>query len=264
MPLERFLGRRLADRARRVWRGRAHPHYLREFLAARYLAGDGVEIGGLHHPLRVPSRARVRYLDRFDTPGLRRQYPDLAAERLVHVDIVDDGERLDTVADASLDFVVANHFLEHAQNVYGVLARFLAVLRPGGVLFLSVPDRDGTFDRDRPLTTTEHLLRDYTDGPEWGYRDHVREFVRLAQKFPEDGVEAQVENIAGSGYSIHYHVWTHDSLCETLFDARRLLRLPFETEALVRNPGLSESVVVLRRRPGSTVTPADVACRAAA
>ncbi|MFO0801302.1 MAG: methyltransferase domain-containing protein [Gemmataceae bacterium] len=256
MPLERFLGRRLADRARRVWRGRTHPLYLREFLAARYLAGAGIEIGGLHHPLRVPSRARVRYLDRFDTPGLRRQYPDLAGERLVNVDIVDDGERLDAVDDGSLDFVIANHFLEHAQNVYGVLARFLAVLRPGGVLFLSVPDRDGTFDRDRPLTTTEHLLRDFADGPEWGYRDHVREFVRLAQKFPEDGVEAQVENIARSGYSIHYHVWTHDSLCETLFEGRRRLSLPFEAEALVRNRGLSESVCVLRRRPGAAVCPA--------
>ena len=242
-----------------MWRGRAHPFYLREFLAARYLAGDGIEIGALHHPLRVPARAAVRYVDRFDTPGLRRQYPDLARERLVRVDVVDDGERLERVADGSLDFVIANHFLEHAQNVFGVLRRFLEVLRPGGVLFLSVPDRDGTFDRDRPLTSAEHLLRDYVEGPEWGYRDHIREFVRLAQKFPEEGVEAQVENIARSGYSIHYHVWTHDSLCETLFDGRRRLGLPFEAEAMVKNPGLSESVCVLRRRPGVALTPAQVA-----
>jgi SAM-dependent methyltransferase len=264
MPLERIIGRRLADRARRVWRGRTHPLFLREFLAARYLAGDGIEVGALHHPLRVPSRARVRYVDRFDTPGLRRQYPDLAAERLVRVDIVDDGERLGTIADGSLDFVVANHFLEHAQNVYGVLTRFLTVLRPGGVLFLSVPDRDGTFDRDRPLTTTDHLLRDYIDGPAWGYRDHVREFVQLAQKFPEEAVEAQVENITRSEYSIHYHVWTHDSLCETLLDGRRRLGLPFEVDALMRNPGLSESVCILRRRAGSALTPAESAGRAAA
>lgn len=246
---------RLAGVARRWWRGRAHPLYLREELARQFLRGDGIEVGALHLPLRLPRAARVRYLDRFGTADLLAHYPDLAGERLVPVDIIDDGERLASVPPGSLDFIVANHFLEHTQNPLGVLARFLDRLRAGGVAFLCVPDQRGTFDRDRPLTPVGHLYQDYQDDGAGSYADHVREFVRLVQKVPEPEVAAQVENITRSGYSIHFHVWTHDTLTETLLDARRALRLPFEVLALVRNEPLSESVCVLRRVPGVGLTP---------
>jgi Methyltransferase domain len=251
--LARALGRRgpAADWLRRRWKGHAHPMFLRELMAERFLRGRGIEIGALHLPLRLPEAARARYVDRFDRKGLLEHYPDLAGERLAEVDVIDDGERLVTFAEGSVDFVVANHFLEHAQDVFGVLARFCEVVRVGGAVYLCVPDKEGTFDRDRPLTPIDHLYRDYAEGPGWSYLDHVREFVRLVQKFPETGVQAQVENIVGSGYSIHFHVWTHDTFSEMLLEARRRLRLPFVVRALVKNEPLSESVCVLQRCAGT-------------
>jgi hypothetical protein len=63
----------------------------------------------------------VRYVDRKDVGELRREYPELADEELVDVDVVDDGETLGTVADSSQDFVVASHVLEHAQDARGTL-----------------------------------------------------------------------------------------------------------------------------------------------
>src|SRR5436305_1160029 len=98
---------RLANRLRRIWKGRTHPLALREAMAERFVRGDGIEIGALHLPLRLPRAARVRYLDRFDTPGLLAHYPDLAGEPLVAVDVIDDGETLETLSPESLDFVVA-------------------------------------------------------------------------------------------------------------------------------------------------------------
>lgn len=247
--IRRLRRSRLADRFRRLRKGRAYPLAFREELAANYLRGEGIEIGALDLPLRLPRGTRVRYVDRFPVNELLAHYPDLAGTPLVRVDVIDDGERLLQFQPRSLDFIVANHFLEHAQNPLGTLARFLDVLRIGGVLFMCIPDKTGTFDRDRPVTTFQHLLSDMHDGGAASYADHVREFVRLVQRVPEPDVEAQVENITRSGYSIHYHVWTQDALLETLIDARRTLRLPFDVLAIAKNPAISESVVILRRTP---------------
>ena len=52
------------------------------------------------------------------------RWPDYASQYLtssrtepfVPVGCIDDGERLGKIADASQDFVIANHFLEHCQD----------------------------------------------------------------------------------------------------------------------------------------------------
>lgn len=254
--LARLRQGRLAAKLRRVWRGRTHPMALREEMAARFLRGQGIEIGALHSPLRLPRGASARYVDRFGVRELRAHYPDLAGLPLV-VDVVDDGETLTAFEPESLDFIVANHFLEHAQNPLGVLSRFLELLRAGGTVFLCVPDKSGTFDRDRPLTPVRHLYHDYQDGGAGSYREHVREFVELVQHLRGPEADAQVENITRSGYSIHFHVWTQDSFLDTLIDARRDLRLPFEILAAVKNQSVSESIVVLRRGLGMGLTPTE-------
>jgi hypothetical protein len=41
----------------------------RQMLAYEYLCGNGIEIGALHNPLRVPRRAHVRYVDRMSVPA---------------------------------------------------------------------------------------------------------------------------------------------------------------------------------------------------
>src|SRR5262245_50309382 len=91
----------------------------RETIANLYLSGEGIEIGALHNPLPLPPSARVRYVDRMDLAELRKQYPELGSKKLVPVDIVDEGERLGRVPDASQQFVIANHFLEHCQDPIG-------------------------------------------------------------------------------------------------------------------------------------------------
>src|SRR5262245_20671777 len=84
---------------------------VKDRLAPYYLRGRGLEIGALHNPLRVSSRAKVSYVDRLTVAGLREQYPDLRDKKLVRVDVVDDGEQLGSVATETQDFVIANHFL---------------------------------------------------------------------------------------------------------------------------------------------------------
>jgi SAM-dependent methyltransferase len=166
IPLNRVFGLVPADVARRirtfqraVLPGRVVSR--RRRIAKRYLSGEGIEIGALHNPLPVPRSARVRYVDRLPVSELRAQYPELEQEPLVQVDILDDGERLAMIADSSIDFVIANHFLEHTQDPVGTLLNAFRVLRPEGILYLAVPDKRHTFDRDRAVTPLGHVLRDF-------------------------------------------------------------------------------------------------------
>jgi predicted SAM-dependent methyltransferase len=216
----------------------------REWVAAAYLRGRGLEVGALHNPLKVPHWVQVTYVDRMPVSELRRQYPDLARLRFVEVAIVDDGERLDTVADASQDFVIANHFLEHCADPIGTVKSFLRVLRPAGVLYLAVPDKRYTFDRDRPVTSLEHLRKDHEAGPGWSRRQHFMEWARLVDKVTEPAeVNRYVERLLAVDYSIHYHVWTQAEFLEFLGDMKKALA--FEVELFLKHG--HEMIVVLRK-----------------
>jgi predicted SAM-dependent methyltransferase len=217
----------------------------REAIATRYLHGDGIEIGALHNPLPVPSSARVRYLDRMAVPELRRQYPELSGQSLVAVDIIDNGERLTRVLDESQDFVIANHFLEHCEDPLGALGSMFRVLRPGGVLFLAVPDRRFTFDVDRPVTPLDHVLKDHRAGADQSREEHFEEWARLVDRVDDAEVEGRVARLLETDYSIHFHVWEQSDVFDLLQLARAELNLAFDVELATRNG--HENLFILRK-----------------
>lgn len=218
----------------------------RRRLAARFLRGEGIEIGALHSPFPVPAGARVRYLDRYTTAQLREEYPELGDAPFAEVEIVDDGETLATLADASQDFVIASHVLEHTQDPIGALRHHLRVLRPGGVLLLALPDRRHGIDERRAPTPLEHLLADHADGGAASRARHYREWselVDLPLGFVAAGdVAAHAEQLDRGDYSIHFHCWTLDEFLGQL----AALDLPADVAAAKRNR--HEFLVVLRRR----------------
>lgn len=193
----------------------------RRRLAARYMHGEGIEIGALHNPLRT--KARVKYVDRLSRADLRRQYPELAALPVVDPDIVDDGEKLRKVADGSQDFIIANHFIEHCENPIGTLQTFARKLRPRGVIYMAIPDKRYTFDRRRPSTTFEHLVADFGDNGAASRAQHHFEFAKLAcfdePASDEKAREVAAKNLADN-YSIHFHVWTLAEFKDFLGQAR--------------------------------------------
>jgi SAM-dependent methyltransferase len=221
---------------------------IRNRLASQHLSGSGLEIGALHYPLRVPRHASVRYVDRFAVPQLREHYPELDGCDLVRPHIIDDGERLTTVADESVDFVIANHMIEHCEDPIGALKSHLRVLRPGGVIYMAVPDCRFTFDRDREITPLEHLRRDHLEGPEWSRREHYEQWARFVDQAPAAEVASRAEELEQRRYSIHFHVWTPDAFLELLCACQTELGLPLEVDALERND--HEFILILsRERP---------------
>ncbi len=140
---------------------RAVPHN-RLVLAARYISGEGIEIGGLGRTLPVPPGARVKYLDRYDRDGLHKNFPELSQKRLVQPDIVDDGETLSAVRASSQDFLIVNHVVEHFQNPILFFQNAMRVLKPRGILFLALPEKNKTFDRvgrSHPSRTSSPILK---------------------------------------------------------------------------------------------------------
>jgi predicted SAM-dependent methyltransferase len=220
----------------------------RELVAGWYLHGDGIEIGALHNPLVVPPTARVRYVDRMTETELRSQYAELASYNLVHVDIVDDGTLLRTVDEASQDFVIANHFLEHCPNTIEAIENMLRVLKSDGILYLAIPDKLHTFDIARPVTTIDHLLRDYEEGHEWSRRADFEEWTRLVNKTREELVAEETDRLMEMDYSIHYHVWTQAEMLELIYTLQKRLNFPFALEFLLRNG--HEVIFILRKING--------------
>lgn len=218
---------------------------VRRDIAFQYLKGEGIEVGALHAPLQVPDSVKVHYVDRMSVSDLRKQYPELGGLDLVEADIVDNGETLSSIADNSWDFAIANHMIEHCQNPIGALENFLRVIKPGGLVYMGVPDKRYTFDIDRPLTSLDHLIRDYKEGPEWSKLGHYEEYVRLVDKTPEEQVAARMQLLLDIDYSIHFHVWTSETFPEMLVYCQQNLSSSFEIELFQENSG--EMIMILRK-----------------
>jgi predicted SAM-dependent methyltransferase len=235
---------RRAGRDMVLRRGACDPKTIREDVALRYLKGDGIEIGALDYPLRLPREAQVRYVDYLDGPDLRKAHSSTlrAGRPLVTPDVVDDGARLASFADASLDFVIANHMLEHIEDPIAALEHQLRVLRPGGILYLTLPDARHSFDSPRQRTTVEHLLRDHRDGPEVSRNEHYEECAHLIEGHNGENLTKRVLEMETEGLRPHFHVWEPVTFAGFL----AALDLPFSLELLQVSFG--EFSIVMRKQ----------------
>jgi SAM-dependent methyltransferase len=214
-------------------------------LAAHYLKGSGIEIGALHQPLPLPPKASVKYVDRLSRDDLRRHYPELKDYDLVEPDVICNGETLSEIADGSVSFVVANHFIEHTEDPIAALKTFLRVLKPDGIIFMAVPDKRGTFDRDRDMTPFSHLEKDHEAGPQGSRHQHFIEWARDVEKTSEAELANRVQALETSQYSIHFHVWDALGFLGFVSDAKTRHGLPLELCTVMADR--AELIVVLRK-----------------
>ena len=208
------------------------PEAIRNTLT-RYLHGRGIEIGALHKPLKIGDRgiAKVFYVDRLPLDELRQQYPELNGLPLVTPDIIDDGGVLERIEDGTIDFIIANHLIEHLDNPLLALENWCRKLKVRGKVYLAVPDKRYTFDKDRPLTPVGHLVEDYQvtsrERNDRNYQ-HFVETAEIIEKRVGDDARERVESLIAKQYSIHFHVWTFDSFTEVLLYLIDEMQIPFK------------------------------------
>lgn len=206
---------------RRVRMPHAHVFPLaRELVAGR----TGLEIGG-PSPIFSPGGLLpvYRHAERVDNCNFAAktiwegeiavsEVPTFVAGRRPGRQYVAEGGELSIFADASYDFVLSSHMIEHTANPIGTLREWSRILRAGGTLVLIVPHRDGTFDHRRPITTLEHLLAD--DAARMGEDDttHLKEILALHDRSQDAGA-TDVDSFRARAMnnlalrSMHHHVF---------------------------------------------------------
>jgi SAM-dependent methyltransferase len=234
----------------------------------RYLVGAGIEMGPGHHPMALPfGGADVRYVDRWDPGQNRDLFPELGdAAPFPKPDIVAnlDTDKLAMLDDASQDFVIASHLLEHMADPLGQLAEIHRVLVPGGTLLLLLPDRRHSFDSTRPPTTLQHLVDDHRVGMTAVSDDHIEEFLRHTGSWNDewdrdvDGVERKALFDLHRQRSIHVHCWTEHEFLPVIEHAQAEMGVCWDLLDALFVEDVAESFefgFVLRRAPERAQVP---------
>ena len=139
-----------------------HDEDRREYFAHKYIRGHGVEIGALHNPVKLRQGVSVKYVDYKSTRENRKRYPELKDNKIVDTNIIDNGFFLKKIKNKSLDFIIANHFLEHSPDPIGTIYTLRNKLKKNGIIFAAVPLLDNNYDKGRRLTTLKHLINDHS------------------------------------------------------------------------------------------------------
>ena len=186
--------------------------------AARFLAGEGIEIGACHLPLQVDKTiSRVKYVDKLTAGQIKKLFPELKRYQIVEADVICDVIKSPLpFAENSLDFIIANHLLEHCPNPLKLIKEFYRVLKNFGVLYLSLPDKRYTFDRKRSVTSLSHLIKDFNNDVTYIDELHLADHLTKADKIkiPEDLKKRKKLFKYYLNKSIHVHVWTYQEMAE--------------------------------------------------
>lgn len=142
LSLDAFLARRAADR--RLAR-LTHDVPLPE--------ARGLEFGPADNPTALPEGIQVAYVDQ----ALDAQ-SDLPGAVPIDVAWTGSGSLTEALGQEGLDFAIAAQVAQYVPNLLGWLRGIHAVLRPGGVLNLSLPDRRFMFDAGRTDSTVAELV----------------------------------------------------------------------------------------------------------
>lgn len=90
-----------------------------------------------------------------------------------------DAADLSVIPDSTYDFILSSHSVEHIANPIKALCEWQRVLKPEGIIIMVVPHKDLTFDHNRPVTTIEHLVQDFTNGVTERDETHFEEVIKL-------------------------------------------------------------------------------------
>jgi SAM-dependent methyltransferase len=169
---------------------------------SRFCKGKGVEIGSCGAHL-VKGSLLVDLVN------------DFSGVRTYEVDYAADAHALPKINDASLDYICASHVLEHLTNPIKAIIEWSRILKPGGVLWLRVPDKRKTFDITRERTKLAHLIEDFTRDVPADDQTHIEDHNKNTspprqQKHPY----------------IHNHVWMLEDIVE-LFGYLKKIQIPF-------------------------------------
>jgi SAM-dependent methyltransferase len=206
--------------------------------------GNGLEIGALNAPSRVPASCSVLYSDILTPDQIDSMYPGST-----HPDILSDSEHFPSIDSKTFDFVIANHVLEHLTDPVGGLAEWHRIFRSGGQLLMAVPDKRFTFDFRRPRTALSHHLDDHESelpAREMNFA-HLKEWAELVEGLApgSESYNRWLETQLQSDFSVHNHVWLLQDVVRLVLELDRLAICSFALVASSNSSILRNEFVLL-------------------
>jgi predicted SAM-dependent methyltransferase len=119
---------------------------------------------------------------------------------------------LENIPSESYDFLLSCHSLEHVANPVKALKNWHRVLKRSGKIILILPDKNYTFDIQRPYTTFEHLLDDFNNDVDEHDDTHFEEILQL-HKIEMDSGTNNFEELKSRTKNnfvnrcVHHHVY---------------------------------------------------------
>ena len=181
----------------------------RSELADKYLKYlKGIEIGGSSHNQFGLNTLNVDYTSDMNTI-FKKEEKKLYGEPL-KVDIVSKGDEL-PFNDNELDFVISSHVLEHFFDPVKALKEWVRVVKPGGYVFMIIPHKERTFDKERERTTLQELINRHNgkiQAPEYDLHCHysvwiTEDLIELCRYLNLNVIEFQdIDDKVGNGFTI--------------------------------------------------------------
>ena len=127
----------------------------------KYLLGlKGIEIGRASYANYGIDAINIDRMDikRSDSDNAYFKAQMINSHFIAKVDLISDGDNL-PFKDNTLDFVFTSHVLEHFYNPIKALKEWYRVTKVGGYVFMIIPHKERTFDKDRERTTLNELIK---------------------------------------------------------------------------------------------------------
>ena len=232
---------------------------VRNWFAQKYLRGRGAEIGAQQVPTKVSNGCQVEYLDVISNEKLISRY-GLPAADLVPLTHIIDGHDLGVYDDGELDFLIANHVLEHFDDPVGGAIEWLRVIKPGGHLFITLPNfRSNSYDFRRMPARAPHLEEDYFDPSGRPARNfkHYEDFAQTLYQYSDGDprIKQQAQFWTDSDDRHHYHVYDRRTV-EAVFSLSAKISttgLRF-VDGLLSNDGFEFLIILEKARTGASLT----------
>jgi len=230
-----------------------------EYLSMKWLRGQGVEIGAGRHPTRLYGEASVLNAD-VDAGA------SFGTENVAHRQSIDDA--VPTAIKGRFDFAIASHVLEHADGLIRAVEHLVDLVRPGGIVYATVPDIRFLEDaRWMPCFDFAHHREEYETPGKYDAQhdrlvlDNMRgqietimaggHVVKNGQVAGADAVRLLEEGEGGSSRFIHHkHTYDPDGWNGLFVDIQRFLGHSFAIVETRYGMKRSDCHFILRKQAG--------------
>lgn len=121
----------------------------------------------------------------------------------------------------------------------------LRVLKVGGVIYLAIPDKNYTYDKNRKTSTIKHLISDYINGDDPNYLDkdldeHYLDYFKNVTNHVdriEDPIKLKerCDHAKATSLDVHFHVYEFDQIIELFVVARENFNFNYKILDIIKN-----------------------------